>query len=101
LGQLHRRRAQRLQAPHRAVRQPSDALRTLCAGSISVEEYLLTKLELALHPLAPLLRPDDLKALRVAMSERISAEPMWRSVAEELRAAVGRERANRGTSDDR
>jgi len=101
LNQLHPRRAARLDPPRRAVCHPSEALRALCAGAITVEEYLFIKLDVALQPLTPLLRHDDLTTVRTAMSERICTEPMWRSVVEELRSAVARERVLNSTVDDR
>ena len=79
----------------------SDALQALCAGSITVEEYFSIKLDLAIRPLEHLLRPDDVAAIRVAMAERMFSEPIWRSVAEELRAAVARERSECSDDDDR
>lgn len=97
LSQLRERRAGR----PRMEAHPSDALRALCAGSISVEEYLTMKLDLAIRPLEALLRPDDIAAVRLAMSERILGEPIWRSVVEQLRAVVARERPERGDADDR
>jgi hypothetical protein len=96
IGQLRERRATRL----RTRPGPSDALRALCTGSITVEEYLNRKLDLALRPLEVLLRPEDIAAVRVAMSERILSEPIWRCVAEELRTAVAREHPERGDADD-
>lgn len=72
-------------------------LRKLCAGSITVEDYLRAKLDRAIEPLEQLLRPDDIAAVRHAMLERIQTEPIWRSVVEELRAAVARGR--QGCSD--
>jgi hypothetical protein len=76
----------------------SSALSKLCAGTISVEDYLSIKLDRALEPLEQLLRPDDIAAVRHAMLERIQSEPIWRSVVEELRVTVARGR--RGQSDD-
>jgi hypothetical protein len=97
LGQHRERRARR----PRTKPPPSDALRALCIGSITVEDYLTIKLELAVRPLEALLRPDDIAAVRLAMSERIFSEPIWRCVAEELRSAVAREPPERRNADDR
>jgi len=101
LGQLQQRRRKRGEQRKQPARPPSDALRALCAGAMTVEEYLLFKLDAALLPLTPLLRPDDLAKVRAAMSERISTEPMWRAVVEELRSALARQRVVGTPSDDR
>ena len=97
LSQLRDRRARRSRTKPCA----SDALRGLCTGSITVEEYLAIKLDLAVRPLEAVLRPDDVAAVRLAMSERIFSEPIWRCVAEELRTAVAREHPERRNADDR
>ena len=97
---LSRHRERRARRP-RTKSAPSDALRALCTGSITVEEYLTIKLDLAVRPLEAVLRPDDIAAVRLAMSERIFSEPIWRCVAEELRTAVAREHPERGDADDR
>lgn len=73
----------------------SSALRKLCAGAITVEDYLRIKLERALEPLEQLLRREDVDAVRLTMLERIRTEPIWRSVVEELRAKVARGRRSR------
>lgn len=101
LGRLRERRSARLKMGRTTKPHASDALRALCLGSISVDDYLTTKLDQAISPLKELLPPDDIAAIRLAMLERIYTEPIWCRVVEQLRATVARERSDRGSDDER
>ena len=71
------------------------ALQALCENAISVEEYLMLKLEAAIAPLVPLLRAEQLAAIRAAVRERLRTDPGWIAVTEEIREMVIRESASR------
>lgn len=85
----------RLQRLRRCHVGPRSAFRALCANDISVEEYLMLKLEAAMAPLVPLLRPEDLAAIRAAVRERLRTDPKWIAVTEEIREMVVRETESR------
>ncbi len=89
-----RRRARRvMRHQRRSHLSPSPALQALCANSISVDEYLMLKLEAAIEPLEPLMRPEHLTAVRAAMQERLRTEPAWVEAIEEIREKLLRESA--------
>lgn len=75
---------------------PSAELQALCANAISVDEYLMLKLEAAIEPLNAFVRPEHVAAVRAAMRERLRTEPGWVKVIEEIRQKVLCERAAAG-----
>jgi rubrerythrin len=94
IAALERRHASHLARQDRAHRRPprpSAELRALCLKEISVERYLLLKLDAALEPLAPLLPTDQLDLVRAAMQQRLRSEPTWVRIAVELRERLQRE----------
>jgi len=95
IATIHERRRACLAARHhrRSHVRPSPALQALCANAISVDEYLMLKLEAAIAPLQPLLRPEHLTAVRAAMRERLRTEPAWVKVVDEMREMMLREGA--------
>jgi len=90
LEKLYERRSTRATTVGRHVPRVSDALRALCSGSITVDDYLSAKLDLAVEPLQSLLHPEQIATVRFAVLERIYTEPLWLRVVEELRAAAAR-----------
>lgn len=94
IAALERRHASHLarqESAHRRPPRPSAELRALCLKAISVERYLLLKLDAALEPLASLLSPEQLDLVRAAMQQRLRSDPTWVRVAVELRERLQRE----------
>lgn len=98
LEKLYERRATRAGTIGRHTSPVSESLRDLCSGSITVDDYLRAKLDLALEPLQSLLHPEQIATVRFAVLERIYTEPIWLRVVEELRAAAARRHP--GAGDD-
>ncbi len=94
IATLERRHASHLtkqDGAHRRAPGPSAELCALCLKEISVEGYLLLKLDRALEPLTPLLPPDQLDLVRASMQQRLRSDPTWVRVAVELRERLQRE----------
>ena len=78
--------------------RPSEALVRLALGEVSLDDFLLLKIERALTPLRKLLDEDDIAIPRVLLREQCDSAPVLTSLVHRIKHFIEAERRSLGPS---